>query len=156
MPLGDKVAYGLVASYLDYPGVTDYVNVFRTGDLPDVGAGPSYGVPIPSEGVGIRFLYILCNLHSEDADTVEIAFMRHKFLFDITNNLDLVFSAAMQDDDVVVEDTSTGARYVLNDDCVSLFAAGCYSESTYGEYENGALMLEPSSRDVSIFFRINL
>ncbi len=154
MPLGDKAAYRLVASYLDYPGVTDYVNVFRTGNLPDVGAGPSYGVPGPSNGAGFPDFYTSppAIYTAEDADTVEIAFMRHKFLFDITNNLDLVFSAASQDDDVGGRrQASTGTRYVLNDDCVSLFAAGCYSESTYGEYENGALMLEPSSRDVSMY-----
>ena len=154
IPLGSKTAYRLVTSELDYPGITDYVNVFEVGYAPATFyADASYSVPVPRDG------YLYPNFYTsppvinsvKDADHVEISFLRHKFLFDISDRLKLILSSARQDDYVGGRrQASTGTKYVLNDDCVSLFAANCYSESVYGEYENGALMLEPSQRDVSV------
>ena len=153
LPINDRMAYRVVASQLDYPGITDYVNVYQTQDFADTGAGPSFDVPSPVDGYGFPEFFTSRPLinNVEDADTVLISFVRHKFLFDITENLELVMSAATQEDEIGGRrQASTGTKYVLNDNCESIFAENCYSESTYGKYENGALMLEPSNRDVSM------
>jgi len=154
LPLGDKTAYRLVTSKLDYPGITDYVNVFEVGYAPATFyADASYNIPVPRDGYAYPNFYTSPPIINsvKDADHVEISFLRHKFLFDISDRLELVVSSARQDDDVGGRrQASTGTKYILNDGCVSLFATNCYSESVYGEYENGALMLEPSQRDVSV------
>jgi hypothetical protein len=40
---------------------------------------------------------------------------------------------------------------VLNENCTSLLDPNCYSTGKYGKYENGALMLEPSEREVEVY-----
>ena len=158
-PISDKVAYRGVYSNVDYPGITDYINVFETTDIPAFDSwfgtiDPSYGVPTPKQGVGYPdFITSPPVVNTvEDADTVEIEFFRHKLLIDISDNLELVLSATSQEDEIGGRrQASTGTKYVLNSSCTSLLDAGCYSTSTYGEYENGALMLEPSERDVEVY-----
>ncbi len=158
-PISDKVAYRGVYSNVDYPGITDYINVFETTDIPAFASwfgtiDPSYGVPTPKQGVGYPDFITSPPVVNEveDADTVEIEFFRHKLLIDINDNLELVLSATSQEDEIGGRrQASTGTKYVLNSSCTSLLDAGCYSTSTYGEYENGALMLEPSERDVEVY-----
>jgi outer membrane receptor protein involved in Fe transport len=154
IPIGLNAAYRLVLSDAEYPGITDYVNVHEVADIPAVGlADASYGVPVSSGGNGFPgFITSPPVLNSlQDADSVEIAFRRHKLLIDISDRVELVLSSITQEDDVGGRrHSSTGTRYILNDACASLLEAGCYSESTYGKYENGSLMLEPSSREVSV------
>ena len=154
IPLGQKAAYRVAISELDYPGITDYVNVFKVEDAPaNFFADQSFGIPVPRDGYGYPDYYTsppVINI-VEDADDVEISFVRHKFLVDVSDRIELVLSYASQDDAIGGRrQASTGTKYVLNQDCVSLFFANCYSETTYGDYENGALMLEPSNRDVSV------
>ena len=159
IPISEKMAYRMAYSYADYPGITDYVNVFRVTDIPGFDSwfgpvDPSYGVPTPKEGLGFPdFITSPPSVKTvQDADTVGIEFFRHKFLFDISDNLELVFSATMQDDDVGSRrQASTGTKYMLNETCTSLLDPNCYSTGTYGKYENGALMLEPSEREVEVY-----
>lgn len=154
IPVGTNVAYRVALSDAEYPGITDYVNVHEVADIPAVGlADASYGVPVSSGGNGFPgFITSPPVINSvQDADSVRIAFRRHKLLIDISDRVELILSSITQEDDVGGRrHSSTGTRYILNDDCASLVEVGCYSESKYGEYENGALMLEPSSREVSV------
>ncbi len=154
VPLGQKAAYRVVISELDYPGITDYVNVLTVADAPaNLYADQSFGIPVPRDGYGYPDYYTSPPVINtvEDADEVEVSFIRHKLLLDISDRIELVLSSATQDDAVGGRrQSSTGTKYVLNQNCASLFDSNCYSESTYGDYENGALMLEPSSRDVSV------
>merc|ERR1711965_946874 len=77
--------------------------------------------------------------------------MRHKFYIDVNDKMDVMFMAINQEDDIGGRrQASIGTKYVQNPDCTSLLATNCYEESVYGKYENGALMLEPSSREVSM------
>ena len=159
VPLTDKMAYRLAYSYADYPGITDYVNVFRVSDIPGFDSwfgpvDPSFGVPTPKEGVGYpEFITSPPSVKTvQDADTVGIDFYRHKFLFDINESMELVLTATTQEDDVGGRrQASTGTKYVLNEECTTLMDPNCYSTSNYGKYENGALMLEPSEREVEVF-----
>ena len=153
LPVGDKMAYRLVYSHLDYPGITDYVNIHETVDLPDIGgAGPSFGIPVASDyGFPGFFTAPPVVGRVNDADTVGVDFMRHKFYIDVSDKMDVMLMAIHQEDDVGGRrQSSTGTKYVLNANCTSLLAENCYDESVYGKYENGALMLEPSSREVSM------
>ena len=159
VPLADNVAYRLAYSHADYPGITDYVNVFRVSDIPGFDSwfgpvDPSYGVPTPRAGTSYPdFITSPPSIKTvQDADTVGIDFFRHKLLFDINENIELVVTATTQEDDVGGRrQASTGTKYMLNESCVSLMDANCYSTGTYGKYENGALMLEPSEREVEVF-----
>ena len=50
IPIGDRMAYRLVLSHLDYPGITDYVNIYETTDVPDIGgAGANLGIPVTGD-----------------------------------------------------------------------------------------------------------
>ena len=159
VPISEKMAYRMAYSYADYPGITDYVNVFRVTDIPGFDSwfgpvDPSYGVPTPKEGTGFPdFITSPPSVKTvQDADTVGIEFFRHKFLFDISDDLEFMFSATMQDDDVGSRrQSSTGTKYMLNENCTSLLDPNCYSTGKYGKYENGALMLEPSEREVEVY-----
>ena len=153
IPIGDRMAYRLVLSHLDYPGITDYVNIYETTDVPDIGgAGANLGIPVTGDYGFPGFFTAPPSVGSaEDADTVGVEFMRHKFYIDVNDKMDVMFMAINQEDDIGGRrQASIGTKYVLNDSCTSLLAANCYDESTYGKYENGALMLEPSSREVSM------
>ncbi len=160
MPVLSNIGYRFVLSKADYPGITDYVNVHEVADLPTFnpyGIGlisGSSGVPSLKNGFGtaLDFMTSPPVINGvEDADTVDIEFFRHKVLIDISDNVELLISSTTQEDVVGGRRApSTGTRYVLNDSCVSLLATDCYSTSTYGAYENGAVMLEPSMRDVTL------
>lgn len=154
IPIGQKIAYRAVVSELDYPGITDYVNVFEVTDVPsNFYADQSFGIPVSRDGYDYQNYYTSPPKIKtvKDADNVEISFLRHKLLIDISDRVELVLSSASQDDNVGGRrQASTGTKYILNSNCVSLLDSDCYSSSTYGEYENGALMLEPSERKVSL------
>lgn len=154
IPIGQKIAYRAVVSELDYPGITDYVNVFEVTDVPgNFYADQSFGIPVSRDGYDYPNYYTSPPKIKtvKDADNVEISFLRHKLLIDISDRVELVLSSASQDDNVGGRrQASTGTKYILNSNCVSLLDSDCYSSSTYGEYENGALMLEPSERKVSL------
>ena len=152
-PIGDRMAYRLVLSHLDYPGITDYVNIYDTTDVPDVGgAGANPGIPVIGDyGFPGFFTAPPVVKTANDADTVGVEFMRHKFYIDVNDKMDVMFMAINQEDDIGGRrQASIGTKYVQNPDCTSLLATNCYDESVYGKYENGALMLEPSSREVSM------
>ena len=160
IPILSNVAYRLVSSNANYPGITDYVNVHEVSNLPafnPYGIGlinESVGVPSLKNGFGTAFDFMtsppIIN-GVKDADTVEIEFFRHKFLIDISEKIELIITSTSQEDMIGGRRSpSTGTKYVLNDSCVNLFAENCYSTSSYGDYENGAVMLEPSKRDVTL------
>ena len=153
LSIGEKFAYRVVLSKIDYPGITDYVNVLSTTDVEDIGgAGASIGVPaIGDFGFPNFFTAPPVANTITDADTVGVDFMRHKILVGLTENIDLTYTAVRQEDNIGGRrQASYGTRYVLNSSCVSLQDPNCYNTTTYGKYENGALMLEPSNREVEM------
>jgi hypothetical protein len=118
-----------------------------------LGVDASYGVPVSRDGNTFpEFITSPPVINPvEDADTVKIAFRRHKLLVDISDRVELILSSISQKDYIGGRrHSSVGTKYVLNDDCTSTQTLGCYSPSIYGNYENGAVMLEPSSRQVGV------
>tara|TARA_B100001057_G_scaffold114836_1_gene113273 strand:- start:12762 stop:15257 length:2496 start_codon:yes stop_codon:yes gene_type:complete len=160
VPILSNVSYRLVTSKADYPGITDYVNVHETSNLPafnPYGIGvidESVGVPTLKNGFGTAFDFMTSPpviSGVKDADTVDLEFYRHKFLIDLSEKVELLITQTNQEDMIGGRRSpSTGVKYVLNESCVSLLAVDCYSASQFGDYENGAVMLEPSQRDVTL------
>lgn len=167
IPILSNIAYRFVSSKADYPGVTDYVNVHEVSDLPAFDPyllgviDGSVGVPSLKNGFGtaLDFMTSPPVINGvKDADNVDVEFFRHKVLIELSDNAELLITSTTQDDFVGGRRApSTGVRYVLNDSCVDLLATDCYSTSSYGSYDNGAVMLEPSEREVSLTtFELNL
>ncbi|MEM8696681.1 MAG: TonB-dependent receptor [Pseudomonadota bacterium] len=124
IPLGETLALRLVGSWLDYPGITDYVNVY---DL------DGEGLPVAPNGV----LDPTASYRSvEDADTFEAWMARATLLWEPTDNLSIRAIYAHQSDDA-------GGRRAQT---VNFDGFG----REYQRYENGSVQLEPSSRDVDM------
>lgn len=124
LPLGDKAAFRFSGSLQDYPGLTDYVNVYKLD---------AQGVPLAPSGV------LSPNAAYErhkDADTANIWYGRAALRLVPTDWLDLTLSYTQQSDEI------GGRRQVTR-------GKDGYGR-TYGDYENGSVQLEPSSRDVSL------
>lgn len=123
LPLGENAALRVVGSFGDYPGITDYVNVY------DLDAN---GIPTALNGI----LDPAASYGSvEDADTVEQWMGRATLLWEPTDTLDVTLMHIRQSDDV-------GGRRQ------SSFNQDGFGR-TYGENENGSIQLEPSTRDIN-------
>lgn len=123
LPLGEKAALRVVGSIGDYPGITDYVNVYELD---------ADGVPVAPNGI----LDPAASYRSvEDADDVELWMGRATLLLELTDDLSVTFFHARQSDDV-------GGR---RQQTVGVDGFG----NEYDDYENGSIQLEPSSRDVN-------
>lgn len=123
MPLGEKAALRVVGSFGDYPGITDYVNVY------DLDAS---GAPVAPNGV----LDPAASYRSvEDADTVDVWMGRATLLWEPTDTMSLRFVHARQSDEVGGRRQSTVGQDGFG--------------NTYDDYENGSIQLEPSSRDIN-------
>lgn len=124
VPLGDTLAFRATVTRLDYPGLTDYVNLYV---LDGTGA-PSAPGGILSPDAAYR--------SQEDADTVDIWFGRAALRWVPNEWFDATLTYAQQSDDI------GGRRQVTR-------GVDGYGDA-YGEYENGSVQLEPSSRDVNL------
>ncbi|MFN4178004.1 TonB-dependent receptor [Phenylobacterium sp.] len=124
IPLGEKAALRVTGSVQDYPGLTDYVNIYQLD---------AAGIPTAPDGVlAPRAVYE----SKKDADTVNIWYGRAALRLQPTDWLDLTLSYAQQSDEI------GGRRQVTR-------GADGYGRP-YGKYENGSIQLEPSSRDVAL------
>jgi len=123
-PLGDRAALRATIARADYPGITDYVNLYELD---------GNGAPVAPGGV----LDPAASYTSqEDADTVDIWFGRVSLLLRPTEDIDLTLNYFHQSDEI-------GGRrgQVLGSDGFG---------NPYGEYESGSIQLEPSDRDLDL------
>ncbi|MES1199357.1 MAG: TonB-dependent receptor [Pseudomonadota bacterium] len=124
VPLGDTVALRASIARADYPGITDYVNLYQLD---------STGAPAAPSGV----LNPAASYYSKkDADTVDIWFGRASLLFKPSDTFDLTLNYFHQEDNI-------GGRRGQ-----ALGADGF--GNPYGEYESGSIQLEPSDRNLDI------
>lgn len=124
IPLGDTLAFRATASQIDYPGVTDYVNIYQLDGT---------GAPLAPSGL---LSPDAAYTSKADADTVEIWFARAALRFEPNDRFNATLSYSQQSDEI------GGRRQVTR-------GADGYG-NVYGDYENGSVQLEPSSRDVAL------
>ncbi len=124
VPLGNNLALRVVGSYVDYPGITDYVNVYELD---------SEGLPAAPEGV----LDPAASYRTvEDADTVEQWMVRGTLMFEPSDRFQAKLVYAHQEDDI-------GGRRAQ-----TVGADGFGRE--YEDNEIGSIQLEPSEREVDL------
>jgi iron complex outermembrane receptor protein len=122
------VAFRANLGRIDNDGVVDYTNVYV---LDNNNAPAPNGCDIAAGGASYRSV--------EDADTVEISYGRAALSFQPNDELSFLLSHQMQDDKIGGRRQVTRGTHWTNG-----------VEDQYGEYENGAVMIEPSERDVSL------
>ena len=123
-PLGETAALRVVGTWADYPGITDYVNVYELD---------AAGAPVAPNGLldptaSYRVV--------KDADDLEQWMVRATLLWEPTEDISVRAYHARQSDDV-------GGR---RQQTVGFNGFG----REYQEYENGSIQLEPSSRDLNV------
>ncbi len=124
VPLSETLALRVLGGQMDYPGITDYVNVYRLDDA---------GLPVAPNGV----LDPAAEYRSvKDADDVDIWYGRAALKFEPNDRFSAVLSHQRQSDDI------GGRRQQTT-------GTDGYGRR-YRDYENGSVQLEPSSRDVEL------
>ncbi len=124
MPAGDTLAFRLNLSAADYPGLTDYVNLFVLDDD---------GIPVAPDGI----LEPAAEYRRrKDADDVEIMYGRLAARWEPTDSFDATLSFFAQSDDV-------GGRRQQTPGTDGF-------DTPYRDYENGSIQLEPSTRDAEL------
>lgn len=128
IPLSETVAIRANAGLIDNDGIVDYANVYT---LDGSGAPVAEGGDIASGAPQFRRV--------EDADTVEISYARAAILIEPNDRFSAMLSHQMQEDKIGGRRQATqGTNWVSG------------SEEFYDDYENGAVLLEPSERDVAL------
>ncbi|MEO0465409.1 MAG: TonB-dependent receptor [Pseudomonadota bacterium] len=127
VPVGEKLALRFNALVQDYPGITDYNNIY----VLDQNGVPTQPLGLFARGpTGAEFRSV------EDADTFESTYFRASAKFEPTANSDFTFNYFFQDDEV-------GGRRQP-----SAGTDGFGEE--FDEFENGAVILEPSEREFNL------
>ena len=124
LPLGDTMAVRVNVTYADYPGITDYVNLYVLDDN---------GIPVAPNGIlDPAAVYE----SKEDTDTVESLYGRVAARWEPSESFNATLSFFGQSDDYGGRRQPTpGADGFGN---------------PYGDYENGSIQLEPATRDAEL------
>jgi len=129
IPLSDKFAFRANVGKIDNDGIVDYTNIYQLDS--------NNYAPTATNGDIANGAPIFNSV--EDADTVDISYGRGSLFFQASDDLTLLLSHQFQKDKI------GGRRQVTRG---THWTSG--SEEQYGDYENGAIQLEPSDRDVSL------
>lgn len=152
LPISDSFAIRANLGKIDNDGIVDYANVYNLSDnsKAPMGSMPSanfdasggfvsssdYNPPASNGDLatgGNTFRSV------KDADTVDITYGRISALFEASDAVKFLLAYQFQNDEI------GGRRQVTRG---KNWTEG--SEQDYGDYENGAVLLEPSDRDVSL------
>ena len=127
LSLGENAALRVVGSLGDYPGITDYVNVYELD---------ANGIPVAPNGIFDRGGDSATYRSVEDADEVDTWMGRVTLLLEPNDTTRIKIVHARQSDEVGGRrQRTTGVDGFGN---------------AYGDYENGSIQLEPSSRDLNM------
>jgi outer membrane receptor protein involved in Fe transport len=108
----------------DYPGITDYVNLYELD---------ANGVPVQTGGIFDLGYGSTVYEAEKDADTFESLYGRFSARWQPNERFDAVITYIHQDDDIGGRRQQTGGNDGLGE--------------PYDDYENGAVIREPSERD---------
>jgi len=125
VPLTETIAFRVNAGMIDNDGIVDYPNVYRT----DANGDPVVNGDVLTALPEYRRV--------KDVDSVDIKYARAALRFEPSENFSAQLSYQWQDDSV------GGRRQVTRGD--NLVSGG-----KYGDYEFGAVQLEPSEREVQL------
>ena len=129
IPLTDNLAFRANVGRIDNDGIVDYSNVYVLDS--NNYAPAAQGGDLAAGGVSFRSV--------EDADTVDIDYGRMSLYWEPSDNVRLNLSYQKQSDAIGGRRQVTRGTNWVNG-----------TEQQYGEYENGAVLLEPSEREVDL------
>jgi len=129
IPLSERLAFRANVGKIDNDGLVDYTNIYQLDS-------DNYA-PVTSDGDIAGGAPIFKSV--EDADTVDITYGRASVYFEASDDLNILVSHQFQKDEI------GGRRQVTRG---THWTEG--SEQGYDEYQNGAIQLEPSEREVSL------
>ena len=125
LPLGENLGLRLVGSYNDFPGITDYVNLYELD---------ADGFPVAPDGV----LAPTASYQSiEDTDDVDQYMIRATLLFEPSDDVQIRALYSRQDDEI-------GGRRAQT---VGFDGFG----REYQDNEIGSIQLEPSDREIDLW-----
>lgn len=127
IPVGDQFALRGNFSHVDDAGVVDYVNLYQLDNN---------GAPTAPNGV---LSSTATYTSKKDADWYTIDYGRLAAAWKINDSSQLVLNLVQQ------KDKTGGRRQIVQPGTVNNATGGVYSD-----YENGAVLLEPSARDASM------
>ncbi len=125
IPVAENIAFRMNAGKVDNDGIVDYANVYATDGSGDPIVNGDAATALPAY------------TRVKDADDVDIEYVRASILFEPTDSIVAQLSYQHQEDKI------GGRRQVTRGE--DLVNGG-----DYGEYDNGAIMLEPSEREVDL------
>lgn len=126
IPITETLAFRVNGGRLDNDGVVDYPNVYKTD---------ANGIPVPAGGDVLNGDPVYEN--KEDADTVEVNYARASLGWSPNEDFNALLSFQWQKGEF------GGRRQVTT-------ALNGYGEP-YGEYEHGAVVLEPASNHATLY-----
>ncbi len=139
-PLSDNLAVRVSLGRMDNDGVIDQVNLYRVDGqgIPLVEANDGSCRSVSDSGLSADEVAFngACYESKKDIDTVEISYIRAGLAWHINDDVHVYLTHNYQEDEV-------GGRRAVT-------VGADYNGNTYGEYENGSTLREPSERDVSL------
>lgn len=128
LAMGDEMAFRAAIGRIDNDGIVDYTTIYERN---------SAGAPVAAGGDIANGGPVFTS--REDADTVAIDYGRLSLYWEGSSNWNALLSYQYQKDEIGARrQVTTGTNWVGG------------TEQAYGDYENGAVQLEPSERDVDL------
>ena len=129
LPLGDTLAFRANIGRIDNDGIVDYTNVYQLDS--NNYAPAAQGGDLATGGPSFRSV--------EDADTVDINYGRASIFWQASDSLKFNLSYQKQEDEIGGRRQVTRGTNWING-----------TEQAYDDYQNGAVILEPSERQVHL------
>lgn len=126
-PLGETLAVRANVYWQDYPGITDYTNLYQLD---------GNGVPVQTGGILDAGANSTAFRRENDVDTYESVYARVALSWLPTDKIELLATYLYQDDDV-------GGRREQTEGINGL-------GEPFGDYQQGAVILEPSEREFEL------
>ena len=143
IPLGDTTALRVAYSHIDNDGVIDYVNAYQLNSFrePLVNVGGNCVDPRAAADTEV-LLNVGCFETIEDADTVEIDYIKASLRGELSDTFSYQLNYQYQDDDIGSRRSTT-----LGNNNQPVGSALYFA---YGDDDSGQVLLEPSERNVDM------